>query len=279
MKIYLGQNAINDFNVYANDKITATLKIKGFQLNDTRISTSANEADQYMDYPLRWSKMKDDPITAVDNLEEQMLTFIWDGRVAGISKPDHAVELNGITHATGVPNPFMTEQGWIIQPRISVNTNGAYIVPKKYSADTPAFFTSDKTFDELKKGLITQDEITMLRDMWLDELWETCNNGTTYTMIGELFKSGAVNPTFLLADGTFLNRNDYRAASPLDWWNKQWASTMLEQSTGGKINVTLRKTDVTGEVGGPTGYYFDWWKFTRMTPTSKTVKKYKKINR
>ena len=279
VKIYLGQNAINDFNVYANDKITATLKIKGFQLNDTRISTSANAADQYIDYPLRWSKRKDDPITAVDNLEEQMLTFIWDGRVAGISKPDHAVELNGTTHATGVPNPFMTEQGWIIQPRISVNANGAYFVPKVYSADTPAFFTSDKTFDELKKGPITQDEITMLRDMWSDDLWERCEKGKTYTIIGELFKSGVVNPNFLLASGVFLDRQDYKVANSLQWWNDHWANTMLENSTKPQIAVTLTECEVTGEVGGPTGYYFNWWKMTRMTPTSKTVTKYKKINR
>lgn len=280
VKIYLGQNAINDFNVYANDKITATLKIKGFQLNDTRISTTRNNEDEYLDWPLRWSKMLNDPYSAVDNLEEQMLTFIWDGNVAGISKPDHVVTINSTTHATGVPDPFMTANGWIIQPRISVNFNGAYDEPKRYSCHTPAFFTSDKTFAALSNESITADEITMLRDMWRDQLYEKCEKGTNYAMIGELFSPiGGINPSFAIAMGTYEDKGAYGSGTSLTWWNEQWAPVLMGKPER-KIKIEpLNKAKVIDPLTGPTEVTMDWWNLSRMVPTSKTVKKYKKINR
>lgn len=58
--VYLGQNATNDFNIYPGDILKLTLKIKGFKKNDVRI-TASNRNTIYKDYPLRWSRVDDQP--------------------------------------------------------------------------------------------------------------------------------------------------------------------------------------------------------------------------
>lgn len=126
VRIYLGQNATNDFNIYPGDIIKLTLNIKGFKKYDTRISGS-NMQTKYLDYPLRWSRIEADEQIINDYVQSIVSVIYFDRNNKTTSNPG-AVPLS--TYGIRSRIPILNQYGWFTIPRIECGYNNMTETPQ-----------------------------------------------------------------------------------------------------------------------------------------------------
>ena len=121
VRIYLGQNATNDFNIYPGDIIKLTLNIKGFKRYDTRIQSS-NTKTIYMDYPNRFSRIQDEDPGNAATLKEAVASMVFLGnRYPPLLDPGPLRKT--YTTRIGAGPTVNTEHG-IVQPTLVFLLNG-----------------------------------------------------------------------------------------------------------------------------------------------------------
>lgn len=115
VRIYLGQDAKNDYNVFPGDIIQVVAKIKDFKRFDLRISEGSRKT-KYEMYPCRWSTVQGetDPIQST---REAIIHYVLKGEV-----PTNPAELRaGLQDNTKIgAYTYMNNIGEIIAPAMTI---------------------------------------------------------------------------------------------------------------------------------------------------------------